>query len=192
MTMRGYMKIRGENRDVARPEGRARFASRARIRAASRQEALGKPPSRARLSSLLNWIPAREGDTFFIPAGTIHAIGGGLVLCEVQQHSDLTYRLYDYGRPRELHLDKAMEVLSVDPWTPQPTDCKYFHTELHDIEGSLRLDSGHGDALYVILEGEGQINRELFRPGQAYETREPVEFRSQAARILKTAPPVQR
>src|SRR6476660_7140505 len=57
------------------------------------------------IEQLLEWFEARPGDTFFIPAGTVHAIGAGLVLCEIQQHSDLTYRLFDYGRRRELHLD---------------------------------------------------------------------------------------
>ncbi len=62
---------------------------------------------------LLNWIPVRPGETYFIPAGTVHAIGGGLVICEVQQLSDVTYRLYDYkrvdkdGKERELHLDHS-------------------------------------------------------------------------------------
>ncbi len=59
------------------------------------------------IEQLLNWLEVQAGDAFFIPAGTVHAIGGGLALCEIQQHSDVTYRLYDYGRPRELHLDKA-------------------------------------------------------------------------------------
>lgn len=137
----------------------------------------------------LNWMPARQGDTFFIPAGTIHAIGKGLVMCEVQQKSDVTYRLYDYGRPRELHLDKAMEVSSVDPWTPQPADCKYFSTEIHEVEGRLCFPSAPGSALYVALEGEGEINGESFQPGQAFETAEAVEFRCQRGRILRTAPP---
>ena len=58
---------------------------------------------------------AVPGDTFFVPAGTIHAIGGGIALCEVQQHSDVTYRLYDYGRGRELHLDHAIAVSHLEP-----------------------------------------------------------------------------
>ena len=62
------------------------------------------------IENLLQWFDARPGDTFFIPAGTVHAIGAGLTLCEIQQHSDITYRLYDYGRPRELHLDRAIAV----------------------------------------------------------------------------------
>ena len=50
------------------------------------------------IERLLRWYPAKAGDTFFVPAGTVHAIGAGLVLCEIQQYSDVTYRLYDYGR----------------------------------------------------------------------------------------------
>ncbi len=64
----------------------------------------------------------KPGQTVYVPAGTIHALGPGLVLYEVQQRSDLTYRLYDFGRPRELHLDKGVEVSKVEPTSiPQTT-----------------------------------------------------------------------
>ena len=59
---------------------------------------------------LLDWKTARAGDAILVRAGTIHAIGAGVVLCEIQQNSDVTYRLYDYGRPRQLHLDEGMKV----------------------------------------------------------------------------------
>ena len=62
------------------------------------------------VEDLLNWVPVQAGDTLFAPAGTIHAIGHGIVLCEIQQNSDVTYRLYDYGRPRELHLERGLKV----------------------------------------------------------------------------------
>lgn len=62
------------------------------------------------IEDLLEWHPVQAGDFFYIPAGTVHAIGAGLTLIEVQQNSDVTYRLYDYGRPRELHLDAGMAV----------------------------------------------------------------------------------
>lgn len=62
------------------------------------------------IEGLLQWHPVQPGDFFYIPAGTVHAIGGGISLIEVQQNSDITYRLYDYGRPRELHLDDGMAV----------------------------------------------------------------------------------
>src|SRR5262245_29137069 len=56
------------------------------------------------VEELLNWVPVKAGDTYYAAAGTVHAIGAGISLCEIQQNSDVTYRLYDYGRPRELHL----------------------------------------------------------------------------------------
>jgi len=68
------------------------------------------------IETLLDWRPVRAGDAFYSPAGTIHAIGGGLALIEIQQNLDLTYRLYDYGRPRELHLEDALAVADRGPW----------------------------------------------------------------------------
>ena len=62
------------------------------------------------IEQMIDWKPVRAGDFFFVPAGTIHAIGAGISLLEFQQNSDVTYRLYDYGRPRELHLDEAIAV----------------------------------------------------------------------------------
>jgi len=64
------------------------------------------------IEDLLAWHPARPGDLFYLPAGTVHAIGPGLALVEVQQTSETTFRLYDYGRPRELHLERALAVAS--------------------------------------------------------------------------------
>jgi len=55
------------------------------------------------VEALLNWMPVKPGETYFVKAHTVHAIGAGIVLCEIQQNSDVTYRLWDYGRPRELH-----------------------------------------------------------------------------------------
>jgi mannose-6-phosphate isomerase len=62
------------------------------------------------VEELLAWHPVTTGDFFYLPAGTVHAIGAGLTIAELQQNSDVTYRLYDYGRPRALHLDEALEV----------------------------------------------------------------------------------
>jgi mannose-6-phosphate isomerase len=67
------------------------------------------------VEDLLDWRPARPGDSYYLPAGTIHAIGAGLALVEVQQNADLTYRLFDYGRDRELHLDQAVAVATPGP-----------------------------------------------------------------------------
>ncbi|MBA3054103.1 MAG: mannose-6-phosphate isomerase [Sphingomonadales bacterium] len=68
------------------------------------------------IERLLVWHPVQAGDFFYIPANTVHAIGAGVSLIEVQQNSDITYRLYDYGRPRELHLDEGVAVAKGEPY----------------------------------------------------------------------------
>lgn len=68
------------------------------------------------IEELLEWHPVEAGDFFYLPAGTVHAIGPGLTLVEVQQNSDITHRLYDYGRPRELHLDEGLAVARGEPY----------------------------------------------------------------------------
>src|SRR6187402_814057 len=67
------------------------------------------------IEDMLVWHPVKAGDFFYIPANTVHAIGGGCSIIEIQQNSDITYRLYDYGRPRELHLDEAIAVARGEP-----------------------------------------------------------------------------
>jgi mannose-6-phosphate isomerase len=144
------------------------------------------------IEKLLNWIEVQAGDAFFIPAGTVHAIGGGLALCEVQQHSDITYRLYDYGRPRELHLDKAVQVSFTEASSPKsvmlPIDCPYFHTELARSASSLlyKPEPGRFHVL-IFVSGMGTIGGQPFTQGEAWlvpaggspfeiEPSEPVKF----------------
>ena len=68
------------------------------------------------IEDLIDWKPVRRGDFFYVPAGTVHAIGAGIALIEIQQPSDTTYRLYDYGRPRELHLEDGVAVARGEPY----------------------------------------------------------------------------
>jgi mannose-6-phosphate isomerase len=125
------------------------------------------------IEQLLNWVEVQAGDAFFIPAGTVHAIGGGLALCEVQQHSDVTYRLYDYGRPRELHLEKAIQVAFTEATTPKsvmlPIDCEYFHTELARTTSNLLYKPEPGRFHIVIfVSGAGNIAGRPFHEGEAW------------------------
>ncbi len=128
------------------------------------------------IEHLLNWIPARKGDTFYVPAGTIHAIGGGLVLCEIQQISDVTYRLYDYGRPRELHLERGVEVAFPGPYTAPPpgkngllAEGPYFRTERLKVAGSATCPPRPVNSIYVMVQGEGTIAGQPFVAGEAWE-----------------------
>jgi mannose-6-phosphate isomerase len=74
------------------------------------------------LPALLQRRPVHAGDTIYVPAGTVHTINAGIMLFEIQQKSDLTYRVYDYGRPRPLHLDKALDVIAYDRPPPPPVE----------------------------------------------------------------------
>ena len=62
----------------------------------------------------LHRLPVKEGDVVFVPAGTIHALGPGVMVAEIQQNSDTTYRIYDWGRPRPLHIEQALDVLDFE------------------------------------------------------------------------------
>jgi len=73
------------------------------------------------IEELIDWRPVKAGEFYYIPAGTVHAIGAGISLLEFQQNADVTYRLYDYGRPRELHLDDGIAVSRTE--APYPADC---------------------------------------------------------------------
>lgn len=81
-------------------------------------EALAEACRSGEIEALMEWIPVEPGDFFYIPAGTVHAIGVGISLVEIQQNADITYRLYDYGRPRELHLDHGIDVANARPYPP--------------------------------------------------------------------------
>lgn len=80
------------------------------------QEAMRAAAQDGSIERLMTWHPVRRGDFFYIPANTVHAIGAGVSLIEVQQNSDITYRLYDYGRPRALHLEEGMAVAKGRPY----------------------------------------------------------------------------
>lgn len=123
---------------------------------------------------LLDWQDARPGDTFFLPAGTVHAIGGGLVMCEIQQQSDITYRLYDYGRGRELHLDHALAVSHREPFDPRAeategllVACDHFTTSLVKVKGPAEIPAQRGQFV-VMIRGRGRVGGESGGAGDAW------------------------
>ena len=101
------------------------------------------------IESRMSWHAVAPGDFFYIPAGTVHAIGPGVSLIEVQQNSDITYRLFDYGRPRELHLEEGVAVARGEPYDPGLRKKAPLGAAMRLVEGPhFRLDQviGHGFA----------------------------------------------
>jgi len=125
------------------------------------------------IKQLLNWVTPRPGDTFFTPAGTVHAIGGGIELWEIQENSDITYRLFDYGRGRELHLEHALEVTNTERTdagpVPLPVCCPWFCTARVAFESSIDYvpDPQRWQVL-IFVKGRGAIAGERFEEGQVW------------------------
>ncbi len=133
------------------------------------------------IMEILDFHPTKPGDVFFIPAGTVHAIGAGNLICEIQQSSNSTYRLYDYdrrdkfGNPRELHLDKALDVLNYHKYEPIPFEgkvsCKYFNVSFVDVEGKQQITLTN-DSFYSItcIKGSGILTLGEKKPINSGET----------------------
>ncbi len=144
---------------------------------ATREEVQAAIQSNA-LEELLQWVPVRKGDMIFVDAGTVHAIGPGVVLLETQQNSDMTYRLYDYGRPRELHLEEGLKAvrLQTDAGKVEPrtngkktllVQSSYFRVDRYALsatnvaeEFSLHKQNGSefgGVQLIFVASGSGAL-----------------------------------
>ncbi|MDD3080010.1 MAG: mannose-6-phosphate isomerase [Paludibacter sp.] len=134
-----------------------------------------------KVEDLLQHVPVRKGDVFFIPAGLVHAIGKGVVVAEIQESSDITYRIYDYkrvdaqGKERELHTEQTLDVInfaaSKDPKTQHEdklnainelVSCDYFTTNLIPFDVPLTRNYGTIDSfvVYMCLEGSFVIETE--------------------------------
>jgi mannose-6-phosphate isomerase len=135
----------------------------------------------------LDSIQTKKGDVFFLETGTVHAIGAGLVIAEIQQTSDITYRIYDFdrvdanGKTRELHVDLALEAINynvVDTKKEYPTiqnqsneivDCPYFTTNLIPLDGLLTIQN-NGDSFKVYMCVEGHFDVITNGIKHAYQT----------------------
>jgi mannose-6-phosphate isomerase len=131
------------------------------------------------IEALMAWHEVMPGDFFSIPAGTVHAIGAGIGLIEVQQNSDVTYRLYDHGRPRELHLEAAVKVAQTGPYPAALHRRLEGDGALTLIEGPHfrldRLDGPPGPAvlarysgplLVIPLDGDALVTSKRITPGE--------------------------
>lgn len=129
------------------------------------------------LDDIINYVPVKKGDVFFIAAGTLHAIGEGILIAEVQQNSNTTYRVSDYGRlgadgkPRELHIDKALDVTKLEkPSIPygnvgnitkhdygterELADCDFFKVKIIELEGLKKINNENTLISILLLQGE--------------------------------------
>ena len=138
-----------------------------------------------KIADAMNFVKVKAGDCFFIPAGMVHAIGGGILIAEIQQNSDLTYRVYDYnrvgadGKKRELHIDRALDV--VRPYSDDEVNAiryfcgysddmlangEYFKVRKVDVDGKTALNVRNDSFMSVLcIDGDGSIEygRESYR-----------------------------
>ncbi len=132
------------------------------------------------LDAVINYVPVKKGDVFFIEAGTLHAIGAGILIAEIQQNSNTTYRVSDYGRlgadgkPRALHVEKALDVtVTAPPNMPYGNvgkvqeftygkerelgQCAYFNTKMLELNGIKTIENENSGVSLLILSGEAVI-----------------------------------
>lgn len=146
------------------------------IRRGATPEQVREAIEQSRLEELLAWLPVAKGDMIYVDAGTVHAIGPGAVLLETQQTSDLTYRMYDYGRPRELHLEKSFEAMrlktSAGKVAPRSEnghsvliDEKYFRVERWTVDSARNFNaSATSVQMLFVAEGSVTVRGEDFEP----------------------------
>lgn len=152
------------------------------------QTQLEKAVKENKIENLLNYVSVKKGDFIYIPAGTIHALGGGIKVLEVQQSCDTTYRFYDWGRPRPVHLEKALKSIKLD-FSPQITTlqeftCPYFSLKRQKISGGYSyfisktqnypelLYIEEGTNLSVTFTDKNSLRKEnvYLYPGELYVT----------------------
>ncbi len=143
------------------------------------EEELRRAINENTLCSLLNKIPVKAGDTYFVEAGTVHALLAGITVIEIQQNSGITYRLYDYGRkgadgkPRELHIEKALAVLDrskkelplqscgadnyKDYKIRKLAECPYFVAREINIDGIYPIYHASSFVTFTVIEGQGTL-----------------------------------
>ncbi len=139
------------------------------------------------LTELLNFVEVKPGECYFIPSGTVHAIGKGCLICEIQQNSNLTYRVYDYGRrdkngnQRQLHIDKALSVSKLSRFSPTSQDGrfiganKYFSVEKREIKGEEIFYTGDSFLAVVCISGKGRVGDVQISMGESVFVSSTVE-----------------
>jgi len=172
---------------VRKSESRAQLLS-GLCRSLSKEE-YSKLVEDGTITGALSRYEVKEGDVFFLPAGRIHSIGGGCHIAEIQQTSDITYRIFDYnrpgmdGKPRELHTELAKDAIDFSvqedyrtPYHPEKNEeidivrCNHFISSVFDLDKAVSKDvSGISDSYVILcLEGSGKINGEDIKEGDLF------------------------
>ncbi len=142
-----------------------------------------------RWEDFLREVPVKKGDFIQIDPGTVHAIKGGIEILETQQNSDITYRVYDYGRlqdgkPRELHIEKSIDVITVPAKSVKESviniatdakntmneliSCNYYRVWKLDVDGSMEISQEYPFLIMSVVEGDGLINGQLIKKGDHF------------------------
>lgn len=157
-------------------------------------EEIQKAIDNSKLEDHLNYINVKEGEVYFIPSGLTHAICSGVVIAEIQENSDITYRLYDYNRPqpdgtmRALHIKESLETIK--DWTEEKinnirysrgkksennlANCEFFKADKYDITNMLKLNNS-GFSHILCLDGEGEIENEKISKGDSFYIPKAIE-----------------
>ena len=156
--------------------------------------------------SVLNEVYVKKGDTFFIETGTVHAIGAGVVLAEIQQTSDITYRIYDFdrvddeGKERELHTELAIDALNFNSKIDtersysketnalnEVVKCEYFITNFISVDGEMEIDYSKKDSFIIFICVEGSANITIFSSTETIELGETILIPAIANNVIITA-----
>lgn len=156
---------------------------------ATTKEELHRMVGSAQWNEFIREVPIKKGDFIQIEPGTVHAIKGGILLLETQQNSDITYRVYDYdrlsnGKPRELHIEKSLDVISVPAESVEDTvvhaldvpknefyeleKCEYYTVFKAKIDGSLEMEQQYPFMLMSVVEGNGYLNGQALVKGDHF------------------------
>ncbi len=151
------------------------------------EKAFTEAVAEGRVEELLNYVPVKKGDVFFIPQGLVHAIGKGILIAEIQENSNITYRVYDYnrlqnGKPRELHVEQAIktvkdfaeeQISSIRYLNGKKSDnvladCSLFKVERYQLDSSMEIDTDSGFVSVICTEGEGTVGGEPMKKGDSF------------------------
>ncbi|MCR4990936.1 MAG: beta-glucosidase [Lachnospiraceae bacterium] len=156
---------------------------------AKTKEELKSMIDEGRWDDLINTVPVKKGDVVVIKPGTVHAIKGGILLAEIQQNSDITYRVYDYdrisdGKPRELHVEKSLDVITIpapgaaeciknclDPKANTVTelsDCEHFTAVKITVDGDMSFDMDKDFMTMTVIEGNGIVGSSVVKKGDSF------------------------